>query len=155
MGWREIAEAVGTMAVVLSLVYVGVQVNQNTRAIHTATSQSVYDYHAELQRSVSENPELAALLLRARDQPESITPLDSLRLSTRINLEVNLFESVYTSARLGTMESEMAAGWLRGLSYTFCDEQGRIFWTQYGVEYHPDFVAAVDSVQSEFCPGAR
>ena len=37
---RRAIDAVGTAAVVPSLVYVGVQVRQNTRAIQTSTSQS-------------------------------------------------------------------------------------------------------------------
>ena len=147
-----VGEAVGLVAVVLSLVYVGLQIKQNTIAIQTATSQAIYDYHRELQSIGMENADFEDILVRSERAPETLSPVDSSRLMRRVNLRVNLYESVYTNVLAGSMEADMAGGWLRGLAEEFCEPFTREFWSNYGYEYHPAFILAVDSVQAESCP---
>jgi hypothetical protein len=142
----------GHAAVVLSLIYVGVQVHQNTVAVQTETSQALYDYHREIEQLVAENGELAELELRAERASGSLTPVDTIRLGRLTNLRVNLYESVYTSAQLGSVEMEMAGGWLRGLPLLACNDFNWTWWQGARGEYHPDFVAAMDSVKTEYCP---
>lgn len=149
---RLYAELVGHAAVVLSLIYVGVQVRQNTVAVQTETSQALYDYHREIEQLIAENEELAELELRVVRAPESLTPVDSIRLRRLTNLRVNLYESVYTSAQLGSVEMEMAGGWLRGLPLLACNDFTWGWWGPVRNEYHPDFAAAMDSVKTGFCP---
>lgn len=108
---RVVAELVGTGAVVVSLVYVGLQVRQNTGAIQTATSQGVNAQHAETIRLILESPEFADLLVRAERTPASMSAVDSLRYDWFLNQRINVYETVYTSAVAGTMEEGMAAGW--------------------------------------------
>jgi hypothetical protein len=146
-------ELTGHLAVVLSLIYVGVQVRQNTVAVQTDTSQTIYDYHREVEQIVAESEELAELELRTRTAPWTLSPVDTVRAGRLTNLRINLYESVYTSAQLGSVEMEMAGGWLRGLPLMACDEFNWSWWTAARDEYHPDFAAAMDSARSEFCPG--
>lgn len=82
-----VGEAVGTLAVAISPIHVGVQVRRNTLAVQTATSQSVYDHHREFTQLTLENPELAELQVRAcrrtcgdEDHPAFITAVASVAL---------------------------------------------------------------------------
>jgi hypothetical protein len=147
--WRDISEAIGTLAVIASLIYVGLQVRQNTVAIQTATSQQVFELHRARAQVEMEDPEFAALLLRARRTPEQMTAVDSLRYDRYINLSMNLHEAIYSNVRLGTMERDMAAAWLAGLPGFVCAPGVKGYWGRFKSEYHPTFAAAVDSVITE------
>jgi hypothetical protein len=144
--WRQIVDGVGTIAVVVSLAYVGVQVKQNTAAIQTSTSQDVYELHQQRTMAEMENPEFATLLLRVERRPDEVSSVDSLRYRRYLNLNMNLQEAVYSNALNGTLERDMAAGWLEGMSTVLCRPWMRDYWRERKGGYHAAFQAAMDSV---------
>ena len=62
---RNIIEIVGIVSVVGSLVFVGIEIKQNTSAVRGATQQAVSSQVSEMYRIVSENKRMAELINRA------------------------------------------------------------------------------------------
>ena len=62
---RNIIETVGIVSVVGSLVFVGVEIKQNTSAVRGETQQAVSSQVSEMYRIVSENERMAGLMNRA------------------------------------------------------------------------------------------
>ena len=145
IGWRDVAEVVGQLAVVVSLVYVGVQVEQNTRAIQTETTQSLYLQGAERVVPVLENAEVAELLIRASRAPERLSPSDSLRYHYFLNLQLNEFEAAFTALRRGTMDVQVGQGWLRNMGPWSCLPDAERYWRAVSQLYDPDFRLELDS----------
>jgi hypothetical protein len=129
-------------------VYVGLQVRQNTAAIQTSTSQDVYQQNQAQGLLILESAEVASIVLRA-SQGEPLSPLDSTRYHAHLNVSLNLYEAVYTNALQGTMEPEMAAGWLAAMGQLRCKPGMTAYWTRKKPEYHRKFRAAVDSAFAE------
>jgi hypothetical protein len=144
--WSHITELLGTGAVVVSLIYVGLQIKQNTAAIQTSTSQEIYTLHQERSRIETESPEYAEFLIRAARRPHEMSAADSLRYSRFLNLKLNLQEAVYTNALQGTLEAGMASGWLDGMRDLRCLSGMAEYWQNGKSGYHPDFRAGMDSV---------
>jgi hypothetical protein len=144
-GWSRILEFVGQGAVVVSLVYVGVQVRQNTAAIQTSTSQEVYQQNQEQALLLMESAEMAAILLQANQDLSGLSPTDSIRYGRYLNVTLNLYEAVYANALQGTMEAEMAAGWLADMSDLRCTPGMAAYWGGRRDSYHQGFRAALDS----------
>lgn len=138
-------EFVGTTAVVVSLIYVGLQVRQNTAAIQTNTSHAVYQQHQEQVLAEIQSADFAEVLLKARRRPEDMTAVDSLRYDGYLNLRLNLLEAVYTSGRQGTMEAGLAAAWLDAIPHIRCLPGMETFWAQNRPFYHRAFRTAMDS----------
>jgi len=144
-GWSRILEFVGQGAVVVSLIYVGVQVRQNTAAIQTSTSQDVYQQNQEVGLLVMESGEMAAILLQADQDVAALSPIDSIRYRRWLNVTLNLYEAVYANALQGTMEADMAAGWLDDMSELRCTPGMAGYWEERRSSYHLAFQAALDS----------
>ena len=144
-GWSRILEFVGQGAVVVSLIYVGVQVRQNTAAIQTSTSQEVYQQNQEQSLLVMESGEMAAILLQASQDLAALSPIDSIRYGRWLNVTLNLYEAVYANALQGTMEAEMAAGWLDDMSDLRCMPGMSVYWDGRRSSYHRAFQTAMDS----------
>ncbi len=154
MSGKAIRETLGFLAVVAGLVFVGLEVRQNTLAIQTNTSQNVYTQYMDAARPAMENPDLAELIVRADTAPGSLSLADSLRYDLYLDFNLNLYESVYTNVAQGTMEPGMASGWLRGMSRWLCQPGGENFWRAYAEDYAPIFRTAMDSVIANTdCPG--
>jgi hypothetical protein len=145
VGWKTVVELIGQLAVVVSLVYVGVQVEQNTRAIQTETGQSLYLQGIERVVPVVESPEVADMIVRATRAPETMSAADSLRYHYFLNLQLNEFEAAYTSMRQGTLDAELGRGWLENMGPWSCRADARRYWDAVAVLYSPDFRAALDS----------
>ena len=144
MSWSQIAELVGTVTVVLSLVYVGLQVRQNTAAIQTSTSMAAYEQNQEQSLLIMESADFASIFHRA-SLGEPLSSADSIRYRYYLNVRINLLEAVYTNALMGTMEREMADGWLKGMGRLGCMAGVASYWGRMRLEYHSEFRAAVDS----------
>lgn len=61
---RAVAEAIAAVAVVLSLVFVGLELRQNTAAVRGATFQALSDASADDLYGVAQSSDMAALLRR-------------------------------------------------------------------------------------------
>jgi hypothetical protein len=131
--------------VVVSLIYVGLQVRQNTAAIQTSTSQDVYQQNQEQGLLVMESGEMAEILLKASRDPASLSPVDSIRYDNYLNVSLNTYEAVYTNALQGTMESDMAVGWLAGMGPLRCKAGMPAYWERQQEAYHRAFRMAMDS----------
>ena len=137
---------------VVSLIYVGLQVRQNTAAIQTSTSQELYQQYQEQGLLVMESAEIAEIILRASQSAE-LTPVDSVRYDSYLDVNLNLYEAVYTNALQGTVEPEMASAWLAWMPGLVCTAGVRAFWTENKEFYHRAFRSAVDSVYAiTTCP---
>ena len=143
--WSRVLEFIGQGAVVVSLIYVGVQVRQNTAAIQTSTSQEAYQQNQEMGLLVMESAEMASILFQATENLAALSPTDSLRYRRWLNVTLNLYEAVYTNALQGTMESEMARGWLHDLPDLRCEPGMGDYWEERRSAYHRAFAAAMDS----------
>ncbi len=118
--WSWILEFGGQVAVVVSLIYVGVQVRQDTAAIQASTSQDVYEENQEVGLLVMASAEMAAILLQADQDVAALSPIHSIRYGRWLNVTLNLYEAVHANALQGTMEAGMAAGWLDDMSELRC-----------------------------------
>ncbi|WGK65155.1 hypothetical protein [Croceiramulus getboli] len=68
-----IAEIVSGIAIVISLVFVGVQIRGNTRATQASTFQSIATLDINILLNFGSSKELAGLISTFRDNPDSLT----------------------------------------------------------------------------------
>lgn len=75
-GWtaRGIAEVIGLAGIVGSLVFVGLEVRQNSVATRASTNAAVADAFLELNLVLASSPELARALVASVDDPEELSP---------------------------------------------------------------------------------
>ena len=108
--WANFSEIIGAIAVVISLIYVGNQVYENTAAIKSATARESLAGFREQQLMLSENPELLDLILR-RDRNEDLSELELARLDNFVHQYLALLEQAYWEHKRGLLEDEMWAAW--------------------------------------------
>ena len=77
--WASIAEIVGAVAVVASLAYVALQIDQNTLAIEASTRIGRLDYGRQQSELLITEPGLANLVLAAEKSADDLTEEEQLR----------------------------------------------------------------------------
>ncbi|WOJ92143.1 hypothetical protein R0135_10120 [Congregibacter variabilis] len=68
--WASVGEIISAVAVVISLLYVGYQVNQNTDQMRAANRQQLVNRSLDATKGFAMNPEVARVLTKVENQVE-------------------------------------------------------------------------------------
>jgi hypothetical protein len=77
--WASVGELIGTLAVVVSLIFVVHSVNQNTAAIQGSNENLIFERHTELTTNFMLDPSLAAILVKMRGENPELTEIEAVR----------------------------------------------------------------------------
>ena len=137
-----LGEFIGAIAVIASLLYVAIQLRQNTRSLRTASFQAVVQNASQDTRLLAQDAEVVALYLRGCESYSGLDPVEKLRfhslmLNTLWGFEVSLSlheEGIYTDSRLqahlehvlSELEHPGAAEWWKDAATTI-DQKVRTY----------------------------
>ncbi|TXS94175.1 hypothetical protein FV139_11295 [Parahaliea maris] len=148
MNWEAlgaIAEFVGGVATVVTLVYLALQIRQNTRSVRAATIANYREGTAGYSRMIAENAALADLTLRGHQDPESLTPCEYHRYTNAmVAMITNLQEAEEYEASGILSESlktsrNMQVDWLVSLPGF------RKWWLDWGAASPPKFAHRIEA----------
>ena len=149
MNWDAlgaIAELVGALAVVASLLYLAVQVRASTRALAVEAKLESARLLNDFIDSLIHNPELNALWLKGRKNLESLPAEEYLRFSNMCLKGFWFFSAGYFQFRQGTLTED---GWfeVRAVVRFWLNGKGcRDWWEKVGRSmYGNQFVAFIES----------
>lgn len=101
----QIAEIISAIAVVLSLIYVGVQVNQNTKATQSAMRQSVADNDITYLMTSLDNSILAVASYKVENDIE-LSGVEMSQLVARQHVNFRVFENAFYQYEQELLEPE-------------------------------------------------
>ncbi len=145
--WANIAEIAASAILVLGLVYVGLGLDRNTKAIHSETWQAVVDKLIDLDVAEASTPELSRILILGESSPQELTAEEWWRYSKFAEARLGEMEFAYLARTNDTLgESYWVA--LEGyLEHIVCKPGYQLFWAQNGgVSYDVDFFTYVADV---------
>ncbi len=145
----NIAEVIGAFAVVVSLIYVGVQVNDSNSAVR---SSSVNDANVAVQEwymQIGSDEQTSRLFYSALMSDEAKSNEDEFQFIMMFHGVFLAFQNSYLMAEEGTIDSELVNG-LTGAILTVKDTPGmKRYWRQRRTTLHPRFVRYVDDLLQE------
>lgn len=74
--WSDLAEIAGTAAVIVTLVFVELEVRQNTIAVESSAAQAVHENFASWYTSVQSDPTLFEISIRAMQDYNSVSEVE-------------------------------------------------------------------------------
>ena len=149
-----ICEVVGAVAVVVSLIYVGYQIRDNTTSQHAMMHQHLSDSQNEANRGISERPEVAELLARANDNLDTLSAADRIRLDFVYFTFFNLWHSAFANYRRGMLEEGIWLQWDHGYEWLFRRPATKEVWNELEKIYEPEFQAHVSEKIKNFNSGS-
>lgn len=138
--WANIAEIFASVVLVLSLIYVGVELDQNTKAVHSDTWQAVVEKLVDLDIAEASSPELSSVVIRGESDPQNLTTEEWWRFKRLAQSRMGQLEHAYLAQTNDTLgESYWLA--LEGyLQYLACQKGYQTFWAENGQQlYHLNF----------------
>jgi hypothetical protein len=145
----DVGELLGGVAVVASLVYLAVQIRQNTRTVRASTLHQNTDLWSSLFLRLAE-PDLARAYVAGMAGQPDIRPLQYTQFLFVCRSMFLAFENQYYQMRHGVLDSEAYAGYERSISAQLLAFRGfRLWWELNRSVFSPEFVDHVDAMISD------
>ena len=153
----NIAEISAAALIIVSLIYVGIQIRQNTRAVRGSTLQMNTDFWGALFLRLAE-PEVARGYAEGMAGQPDIRPAHFTQFFFICRAMFLGFENQYYQFRQGILDREIYLAYERSMQIQLLLFPGfRVWWQQSHAVFSPAFVARVDSMierTPEADPGA-
>jgi hypothetical protein len=136
-----IAQVLSAGAVVISLLFVGLEIRQNTEAQRSQTQQALADSHQEFIMSLAGDPSLAQAWLAiwgANDDGVQVSSLDTQRAYIAMNAELRRLENVYLQSRGAAGEDVLRTYGFGGVR-VYDSERFRQMWRSVSSDYDSAF----------------
>jgi hypothetical protein len=127
----HLAEIIGAVAIVISLIYVGQELNANTAAVQAASLQSVTNASSVSMLAVVENEDFARIRVQAMRDPAQLSETEQLRWFLYQRQMWLHFQNVWQQWELGTLDNGIWEGYERVICRDLLgDEAARKQWQE-------------------------
>src|SRR3954463_5026504 len=151
MSWDAIvaiSQLVAAVAVILSLVFVGLQIKQNTRALQRTEHNSTMEQWTVIRQAIAQNRDIAELMTAGLQGERPLDAADQLRLEQMLQENAWAAFHIWDRTQRGIFPKgtfEVTGGAL--LETLFRTSGGESWWGKAKhIGFHPGFVSAVDSI---------
>jgi hypothetical protein len=152
MNWEAIGavgEIVGALAVFLTLVYLAMQIRQNTKAIQASANHASVSEVNQVRTSMYENADLAQIYVQGLAQPDNLDEENRVRFRLLLH---NIFlsgsniqaQTKFTGLSQSTWESQLII-----LGRILSSPGGQWFWRGSRLEFEKSFREIVDKILHE------
>jgi hypothetical protein len=141
-----VGEIVASVAVVASLIYVGVQVNQNTRAVQAAAVNATTETANAIRLSIYQDPEIARIYQSGLEDVTSLSSLERTQFRLLMHNAVWALWNTYAQVRFSGLARATWEAQEPLIRRFLGTPGGRWFWESFKLEFDPDFSRRVDAV---------
>lgn len=145
----NIAQALAAVATVLSLLFVGVQIRQNTRALKATSHHAITDSFNALNVLVYSDPRVARLQRLGLAGIGNFDEDEALQFSWLLLANFRIFETLFYQYKTGTMEEQLYEAELRTLNWIASQPGFQAWWTVNPISFSTEFRAFIDGLISE------
>jgi len=136
----ELSQIIGSASVVASLIFVGLQIRQNTRSQRVVAVNSLTAAAVAINLPGMESPLLGKALAAATDDWKSATRDERVVAHYFLFSFFKLAESAWYQHRVHVLDATQWAGWERLLlAFYHCDGVKAGWWLHRGDVYAPEF----------------
>ena len=144
---HQIGELCAAVAVVVSLIFVGYEVRQNSVRQMQATTQTVVSSYSAQLNMISTDPELACFYSKATWDLSDLDGVRGFRFSAWMLATNRIIEDVYFQQLQGSVEPEIWAAIERSLRFIVAPFPGfREWYERFGVTLSDEFRAYMEEL---------
>ena len=141
--WGALGELVGGIAIIVSLFYVGLQINQSTKATRAATNQSFGAQYSGIMLQLA-RADVSKVFWKGINGLENLKGRELPAYMAFMAAILRTYETFYFEAIEGRFESKMFDSWLMQLTDLFGNEGVIEYWELRQHNFSHDFVKFVD-----------
>lgn len=142
----NLGEIIGAIAVVVSLVYLAVQVRQNTQAQQTENFSRALDRVAAIQATLSQDTETSVIFSKGVLDPSELSANERLRFTWAMYELFGAFEFMFLASKTKAMPDEVWQRWSSAVAWWLSFSGVQIWWTVRPIPFTERFTSYVEAL---------
>ena len=135
----NVGEFIASIAVVASLVYLGIQIRQNSRIVKAATHHSSSRAWSELEVALGTDSEAARILLKGSRSYAELDLEERFRYSLLMRAILHRHEDDFVQVQEGLIDASKLAQQRRSVAGALAEPAARDWWTENAHLFSQDF----------------
>ena len=142
---KAVVEVLGALAVIISLVFVGMQLDENTRATRSAIAAETTAMVAEWYSSLADNADTSQVMRAFLRDPSKLTPDERYRAAMKLHGFMLVFQSAYYLEEQGTLDVNIRDSLTKVLLSVGAQKGMAYYWMQRRATFtNENFIAFMD-----------
>ena len=146
--WAALSEIVGTVAIVVSLLFVAYTVERNTAIMQSTNDNYLYEADDRYITDLVLNADLASIVVRYRNN-EELSPVDRMRYNRYRGRELSMWEQAHDRHKDGLLSDEKWTMWNRAFAGNMKTNVTKERWASQRDIYGEDFGMVVDAMYED------
>ena len=105
-----IANLLAALGVITTLIYLSIQIRQNSNQLRGAATVAVYDYQRSLTDTLTSDPELYKIALRGNEDLNSLNSWERQRFTIWCIQETGMWEMCHRLLKQGALDQDLYQG---------------------------------------------
>ena len=144
MSGKTLRETLAAVGVMLSLLFVGLELRQNTLAVRATALNDLATGSREYLLTVGSNPDLIAARIRWI-AGEELEPVEMEMTIWTLSALLRNMENVFLQVRAGAVDESALQSYGFSVALPFRSPHFAAMWASRRGGFHPDFVAAFEA----------
>ena len=142
----NLGEIIGAAAVVISLVYLAVQVRQNTQAQRTENFSRALDRVAAMQAALSQNLETSVIFSKGVADTAKLSPKERMQFTWIMYELFGAFEFMFLASKTDAIPKEIWRRWSTAVGFWLSFSGVQAWWAVRPIPFTDSFTAYVESL---------
>jgi hypothetical protein len=135
----NLGQIIGALAVVISLIYVALQIRQNTAAIQSAAAQTVHEHFANWYHLIAADAELAQIAANGLRDYSSLSEQERVRFIATLMSFLSYSQNAFLKWREGLLKPALWLGWEQVMMNLFGAPGGKALWKERSYLFGEEF----------------
>jgi hypothetical protein len=141
-----ISQVVAVLAIFASLLFVGIQVRQNTATTRAVLHQSFTGAMNHLNATMAQSPELSRIWLKGFNDRAALNEVERWQFDMLLLSYFHVFDSMHYQTRTGVGESKLMKAEESGLRTLISQPSVRSWWNENPYGFSPEFRAYAEGL---------
>jgi hypothetical protein len=142
----NIGEIIGAVTVVLSLIYLAVQIRQSTQAQRTENYSRALDRLAAMQSSLSQDDEFSLMFTKGAVDTSKLTPRERIRFTWSLYEVFGAFEFMFHASKTNAIPEEVWRRWSSAVAWWLTFSGVQAWWSSRPIPFTDSFTSFVESL---------
>jgi len=140
-----IGEAIGGIAVIFTLLYLSLQIRQNTKAIRSSSFHGLTDSFNAINNLVAHDESLARIFRVGTRNLDDLDEDERVRFGFMFLAPFRVFETLYFQREAGTVDPRLWEAEKRSMVFLLSGPGSQEWWRSNPLSFTPEFREFIDS----------
>jgi len=151
--WANMAEVVGLGLVVVTFVYLSIQIRQNSRSMHSQTAQGIHNTFMDGFKMFCHDDELHRVYRVGILNPDALSDDEEAKFHAFLGYFTACMYNAHHHHVTYAVDRDVTTSWLEGYQQVYNTPGFKRFWPQRKHFYSKKFIDYVESVMTEIETG--